>query len=651
METPQEASNYNAAVPPPQHAWASQAPLSQYPPLDGRRSAQATNIPLHEMLGNLPHPDAEHVYPPQSAHPPQNGHAPQNVYSPQNGYPRPGLYLPQSAYPPQNVYAAQSQPMPGAGHPGGYTSVEEVSTTVDPAASYSRPELATTTPMNVDPSLEGAPPSKRRQIPRPSAASIAMTQQDALIQGQDAPGGDANEQIAAPSMRASTISQGMHGIYGMQGDATTAEFLPPMEYSQQKQAQSYPRSMRQTSIGPMNGVLNDEHSANHRDVRPAAGLQSDDGDNLDDDQIGGSHNAHARMCQNAPAAQKAGPEYAGRFQLRGAAVLMTNPQVLPAPASAASLAQAFELETDGADDAQQGPTRPQRGAKGMHASRMQAQSAHVAGAAAEAADDAMPANIIPESKRPGAMDSDVTIDPDATMRPASEDVADAADALHGQILPRPQTVHKASQGRVAVPATAAATIKSGGRPVPATLSAKKPSQPPSRSLPQGRAACSSTETESHPATAMEDDSTRSIAAPKPAPKAAVNISEDAAESSQHPEDPGRISPGHPQPMSHVGDDSSAGADLHDAAARKLATSREEQPHGMNGIIKPEGSLTRPLRKTVSWHENDLFDERNDLVQRAKQLHEMSLDLQQWLNDHGGLGPVLRRKEAEVRFSK
>ncbi len=54
--------------------------------------------------------------------------------------------------------------------------------------------------------------------------------------------------------------------------------------------------------------------------------------------------------------------------------------------------------------------------------------------------------------------------------------------------------------------------------------------------------------------------------------------------------------------------------------------------------------SKPLRKTVSWRENALFDERHELMQRAGKLHEMSLDLRKWLSQHGVLMPSDRSPE-------
>ncbi|KAK9836743.1 hypothetical protein WJX74_007351 [Apatococcus lobatus] len=73
-----------------------------------------------------------------------------------------------------------------------------------------------------------------------------------------------------------------------------------------------------------------------------------------------------------------------------------------------------------------------------------------------------------------------------------------------------------------------------------------------------------------------------------------------------------------------------------------ATAEASEPHvGGGGGLK-----TRPLRKTVSWRANALFDEKNDLIQRAGNLHEMSLDLRKWLGQHGVLVPHHRSEDMQ-----
>ena len=459
---------------------------------------------------------------------------------------------------------------------------------------------------HMDPSLEGAPPPKRRQVPKPSAMPPAAYPGTTTHQDQE-------EQPINASFRPNMSLADAHLMsHGMQQSA-------------------------QATVSASDGNAPYHLPTNGVQLPASAGPTSGRFD--------------AQPYHEVTAAPKSGPSYAGRFRLRGLASSMPrspipsdNPTAQPAVPGMEYLQQGGEA---GVGHSTYSMHVPDDG-------HMKADPNHLAAEAAVAAASGGSAFYLDRHDflhLEGDMHADgkyLETGPswDALASQEDEVPQPAARHLHtppaGPKYVQPLISSPARNTPKPIPAAAPAASLGSGLPHTVAMPAARNSSQAGSKLMTHKADATST----IPAHSFAAAATASaIQTEMAAPDAAVHDDHDyvGAAQASRPEQSTHFVPKDDHAISHAAFEQPEPEPVDNAASRTLV-SRSPQGDQPDGIMKTRPG---PLKKTVSWRENQLFDERNDLVQKAKSLHEMSLDLQEWLSNHGALSPASRLEEAKV----
>ena len=507
-----------------------------------QETPDTAQMSLQEMLGNIPYPATQHVYAPEA---------------------RPALT------PTYTNSAAQDQVQ---------ESRHEVHSAYEQAARLQQVESVTA----IDPSLEGAPPPKRRQIPRPSNPEMPAFQVSGPAQNgmQDEAGYQ-----AGPFSDFNPPEASRPGHAGSTARYPEANTMPPAEPASLQHRSHQDGVQPGQSAGSMQQfqtVHTMDHPHDHSTTEDAWADSSGDMSG----ELHGGHVGATGATDSSPAsapvnirvhdgrAATSGPVHGGRHE-EGASAMHAGraksrkaPPPAPSPPGSGMFAGRFKLRGISPSQSQVQPgvtsTKPS-----VPSTRTRPKPAALDTHAAAVTVPPMAANDVQE---PSAAASEEEYEADqAEEMPTSPD---SMLVVPGEVTLDPK------------PAKAALT-RPNGHAKPAAPAAKQA------------------------ATAEGSMAQATLPAPAPKGRKAALAVLPAHEEMQEPQ--------HSLPDAREGASASAEAQRHDGLA------------GMS----PQ---SRPLRKTVSWRANELFDEKSDLIQGASNLHEISLDLRKWLSTHGVLVP-------------